>query len=69
MYKYDPIQGWVAVDPTIPGNVDTRLGFLAYTDAGATVTATGTTNAGTVVTTPLAAGWNLVGCPSSTALT
>ena len=68
LYSYQGT-GYVSVDPAAnPGALDTSKAYWAYFDAPATVTVTGPDNLGAVTTAHLQAGWNLVGCPSTTAL-
>lgn len=60
---------FIAVDPVnTPGVIDTRFGYLAYSDFGEVVTVNGPANTGQVTEVPLVQGWNLVGCPSSSNL-
>lgn len=69
MYAYRGT-AYTTVDPVAnPAGVDTRLGYWAYFEAAASVTVTGPSNSdGALTTLPLQAGWNLVGCPSASAL-
>ncbi len=60
---------YVNVDPVYnPGAVDTSKAYWAYFDVPTTVTAVGPDNTGTVTTAHLQAGWNLVGCPTTSTL-
>jgi Carboxypeptidase regulatory-like domain/IPT/TIG domain len=62
-------QTFVSVDAVAhPEQVNCGYGYFAYCDQATTVVATGAPNDGTVQTVSLAAGWNLLGCPSATAL-
>ena len=56
---YYPIDG-----VALPEQINTRWAFLAYADSDLTVTVTGVANRQDVRSVALAAGWNLVGCPS-----
>lgn len=61
---------YTLVDPASnPGAIDTSKGYWAYFASAASVTVTGPANTdGTVTSISLQPGWNLVGCPSTTAL-
>ena len=57
------------VDPLAhPEQLDTTRAYWAWFDQPASVTVTGPENTGARSTVSLQAGWNLVGCPSLTAL-
>lgn len=63
-------QSFVNVDAVAhPEQVNCGYGYFVYCDAATTVTATGAPNTdGTIQTVSLAAGWNLLGCPSASPL-
>lgn len=69
MYAYQGTT-YVTVDPVAnPTGIDTRKGFWVYFESATSATVTGPSNSdGTLTTLPLQAGWNLVGCPSGSAL-
>lgn len=55
-------------NPREPEKIDTRKGYMAYSDKDAEITVTGALNKGFVKSTPLDAGWNLIGCPGETGI-
>jgi len=59
-YSVDPINS--------PNTIDTRFAYLAHVDRPLKVSVTGTVNNGIVRSGTLSQGWNLLGCPSKTAL-
>jgi len=58
-----------SIDPVhTPSSVDPRIAYIAYADNAQTVTVTGVANSGSVSSLALVQGWNLVGCPSQSAI-